>query len=304
MHGLLKIAKIGSRKKLEGLSTDSSFITIALTLICMFIVIIAILEFLLRLFMNFPLYNADSVVGYWPKPNQQGILFGTHDWIFNDRSMGLRENFSGSGKFDLLIVGDSVVYGGNPFRQQDKLAPIIARETDWSVWPLSAGGWALQNELSFLDRNADAVQQADAIVFVLNSGDFEGPASWKSEIAHPRSYPQSYLWYAIQKCCFALDLKPPSGLRVADRDVLLMWRKFGASHKLPIVVIAYPSLVQEHDDCRWVPKEFRSIGVWYCYRDLDPQAAQYYRDGIHPSVSGNARLANFTIEAVQQSISK
>lgn len=304
MHGLSKIARAILQKKSGGFSVIPTFVKFTKITFCIFIATSVSLELLLRLLLNFPLYNADSVVGYWPKPNQSGIFLGTHDWIFNDHSMGLGQNFGGSGKFDLLIVGDSVVYGGNPFRQQDKLAPIIARKTDWSVWPLSAGGWALQNELAFLDRNTDAVQQADAIVFILNSGDFEGPASWTSEITHPRSYPVSYLWYLIQRCCFVLNANPPSSLKVADHNVLLMWQKFGASHKLPIVVIGYSSLVEEQDDCRWAPKEFRSVGIWYCYRDLDPQVAQDYRDGIHPSVKGNARLANFTIQAVHRSISK
>src|SRR5690348_9279243 len=65
-----------------------------------------------------PLYRVDPRLGYIAKPDQAGAVLWTHDWAFNDRSMAVRQPFNGRG---VLLIGDSVVCGGNPFRQADRL---------------------------------------------------------------------------------------------------------------------------------------------------------------------------------------
>ncbi len=57
------------------------------------------------------------------------------------------------------------------------------------LWPISAGSWALRNELAYLRVNPDVVTQIDALVFVFNSGDFAEASSWKCELTHPRTKP-------------------------------------------------------------------------------------------------------------------
>jgi hypothetical protein len=261
------------------------------------VVICAAIEILLRLFVNFPLYSSDNFVGYWLRPNQKGNYLFLNDWYFNEKSMGVETPFKTSSNFDLLLVGDSVVLGGNPFRQHDKLGPVIQRETRWSVWPVSAGSWALQNELSFLDRNRDLRRNVDAIVFVVNSGDFAQPSSWSSELTHPRSYPASYLWYFVQKFGFGPTDGTTAALRVPQKDVLGMWREFNRSANIPIIVVAYPSPEQAGRNCDWVPREFKAYGQWICYPNS--RLASDYRDAMHPSKSGNARLAKFIEGAVE-----
>lgn len=261
-------------------------------------VAVVTVEIVLRVMLNFPLYEADSTVGYWLKPNQHGTYLFNNDWAFNSNSMGVGGEFRPSRNFDLLLVGDSLVLGGNPLRQRDKLGPIVARSTGWSVWPISAGSWAMQNELAFLNRNQTIANQVDAIVFVLNSGDFSKPSSWASQITHPRTYPRLYIWYLFQKCCYTPNSIPPNQLFVRERNVLSMWQSFNRISRVPVIVIAYPARNEVNENCNWVPTQFESSGRWFCYHQPKSGIAENYRDDIHPSVTGDLRLAKFVQAAV------
>ena len=269
-----------------------------------FMLLIVAIEVVLRLALQFPLYDADNQVGYWIRPQQSGAYFFNRDWAFNSRSIGVKKEFSPGENLDVLLVGDSVVLGGNPLKQVDKLGPVMARNTGWSVWPISAGSWAMQDELAFLNRNADMVRQVDVIVFVFNSWDFGDPSSWASQVTHPRSYPKSYIWYLIQKCCTVSNVASPMQLRVQRQDPFVLWRKFNDSANVPIVVIAYPAIDELDKNCSWVPVKFREFGSWSCYNDTLSNTARDYRDNVHPSAAGNARLARFIQLAVRAAVMK
>lgn len=276
---------------------NSSLLSAGKIVIALAMSVVAI-EIILRALLNFPLYDADSTVGYWVKPNQRGTYLLDHDWAFNSNSMGVSEEFRPSRNFDLLIVGDSLVLGGNPLRQADKLGPIVARNTGWSVWPVSAGSWAMQNELAFLNRNRSIVERVDAIIFVVNSGDFAKPSSWASQITHPRTYPRSFVWYLFEKCCYSSNVIAPKGLLVPDQDVLGAWKAFNKVSSVPVIVIAYPALNEVNKCCSWVPTKFATTGRWFCYHQPQSGFAEYYRDDVHPNVAGDFRLAKFVQAAV------
>lgn len=267
-----------------------------------FLILVFVMELLARSVLDFPLYSADSSVGYWLNPDQSGSFLFKNDWAFNDKSMGVANKFVETKNFDLLLVGDSVVLGGNPLRQNDKLGPILSRNTGWSVWPISAGSWAMQNELAFLDRNSSILNHIDAIVFVFNSGDFGKPSSWSSEMTHPRSYPRSYLWYLFRKYFFRSNEAPTKQYRVAPRDVLQMWNNFNLDSKVPVIAIGYPALDELNEDCNWIPLDFKKAGHWFCYDASEQHFAGDYRDGIHPSKSGDEKLAKFLQAVIQKSM--
>ena len=45
--------------------------------------------------------------------------------------------------------------------------------------------------------NPQVPASVNRIVFVLNSGDFEGASSWACELTHPRTRPVVALWYLV-----------------------------------------------------------------------------------------------------------
>lgn len=231
--------------------------------------------------VSVPLYEADDIVGYWPKRSQRGAAYLVNDWAFNSDSMGVAEEFKPSERSDVLLVGDSIVDGGNRVPQSDKIASLLERKTGWQVWPISAGSWALQNELAFLRRKARVVQSVDRIVFVFNSEDFGEPSSWSSEFTHPRRVPIIPFAYLIGKFWLGAPPETPPELRVEPRNVESDWQAFRASVSMPVTVIGVPKRGEQ--GCPWMPAW---IGPHTC-ADLGPDD---YDDEFHPDASGRAKL--------------
>ena len=251
-------------------------------------------EFAARAALDFPLFGADAEGGYYALPNQRGRFAFRNAWAFNELGMGVAERFAPSTARDVLLVGDSVVYGGNPVRQENKLGPVLQHQTGWHVWPLSAGSWALQNELIHVRRLPQAVRGADQIVFVLNSEDFAEPSSWANEFTHPRHRPASYLLYGAEK---ALARSSPPILpefRVRRwPDLAGEWRKFTAATDAPILVVGYPAKAERNAKCAWLPKWLAEGAMVACYGADRPIPSSFYGDPIHPNDEGRVAVAAF-----------
>lgn len=61
--------------------------------------------------VDFALYQANAQSGYIPAANQQGSFLNQNDWQFNALHMGAPA-FAPNPVREVLLVGDSVVYGG------------------------------------------------------------------------------------------------------------------------------------------------------------------------------------------------
>ncbi len=95
--------------------------------------------------VDLPIYEANNQIGYIPAPNQSGKFLHKNDYRFNEYSMGAGSFSPDPARFNLLLVGDSIVLGGNPLAESDRLGPQLEKRAGWQVWPVSAGSWALQN---------------------------------------------------------------------------------------------------------------------------------------------------------------
>ena len=149
--------------------------------------ILLCIELVSRLFGigDIPLYIQNSEIGYMVAPNQSGAFLHKNDWAFNEYSMA-------SGAYrphkndNTLLVGDSIVQGGNPLRQRDRLGPQLEMLLGYPVWSAAASGWALLNELAYLRRYERILSAINCVVFVVNSDDFGEPAFWTSDADFPR----------------------------------------------------------------------------------------------------------------------
>jgi hypothetical protein len=256
--------------------------------------------------IDFPLYHADSKIGYIPKPNQSGSFMRKNDWAFNSRSMAAPE-FNGSasdGVRDVLLIGDSIVYGGNPYRAEERLGPSLTRDSKFRIWPISAGSWSLQNELTWLQANRDVVENVDDIVFVLNNGDIAPASSWGCTWTHPKGAPVSAVWFTVAKHLLKAKCEgTPDDLQVPAQDVPAMLQAFLKSlpPRVRVSVMLYPdrgeaksaAVMQAGLGQMEVP--LRAVGVErIVFVGRDPSwasCADCYRDPIHPTPEGNQRLA-------------
>ncbi|MDR3089145.1 MAG: PT domain-containing protein, partial [Desulfobulbaceae bacterium] len=147
--------------------------------------------------VDFPIY--ETRFGYIPAPNQSGRFLHKNAWLINEYSMGAGQ-WTPNGRKDILLLGDSVVWGGNPINQPDKLGPQLERALDgWRVWPIAAGSWGILNEAEYLDSYPEIKAETDVLVWLVNTGDLGEKSVWKSDFDHPRRRPYSALAYVFAK---------------------------------------------------------------------------------------------------------
>lgn len=267
------------------------------------IVLISTAEIGIRMLglVDFPLYNADSRIGYIPKPNQSGSFMNTNDWVFNELSMGTARKFQPSDRTDILLVGDSIVFGGNSYKQEERLGPQLEGATGDVVWPISAGSWGLQNELQYLQDHPDVVASVDRIILILNSADFDQPSSWISEFTHPREYPVSALCYLLERQIFKPKRTVQPETKVPARDAVAEFKKFAIVYSKPFDLWLYPTKAESSDRSEW-EKLFAASAKRLEALDLDNVHIHNgvdilhftdvdYRDNIHPTPAAIRKLA-------------
>lgn len=271
--------------------------------------LLVVAELLLRAIgmVDFPLYDVDARIGYIPKASQEGSFLWRNTWVFNELSMGTARHFdSRAVGNDVLLVGDSIVLGGNTLPQDSKLAPRMEIDQSHHVWPIAAGSWALRNELQYLKDHPEVARSVGRLILVLNSADFGEASSWACELTHPRRRPSLALLYVAKKYVhdWAPCGAPPQELVVPPGD----WRgelqdlvRKGLIRPADTTVILYPTR-KEAGDHRLLAQALESrmlelksaLGskVRFISVGQDPRwTTNFYRDDIHPSVEGYGMLA-------------
>lgn len=242
---------------------------------------------------DFPLYRADRAIGYIPRANQHGSFLHSHRWVFNDRSMGVAAPFRPTPD-GVLLLGDSVVMGGDPLNQPDKLGPRLQDALGRPVWPIAAGSWALQNELEELRLQPDFARLG-AIVVVSNSEDFGAPSVWRSQLDHPTHRPLSALAFAATKYLFHPEEPRDAPWTPADEAV---WRaslqRFLAGYHGRVLWVLHPLRgevgrpIPAFDPLRRVLAG--RVQVLDMAADRGWSQGDY-RDRIHPNAQGDRLLA-------------
>ncbi|MBZ4022156.1 hypothetical protein CKO11_06755 [Rhodobacter sp. TJ_12] len=280
------------------------------------VLLIAVVELSLRFVgvIDFPLYDVDNVVGYVPRANQSGSFLNRNDWVINDRNMSTATRWE-DGEDDLLLVGDSIVWCGNSYRREDRLSFVLqAREAEIAprrqVWPISAGSWAVVNEVNWLEANRDVLAAAEHVVFVFNSADFGVPSSWRSSLTHPRQRPWSALAYVVQKYLLSQEAPPtPAELIVPPRDPVKALTEITEGCDCNLHIWLYPTKAEFLDpqgkgqalEGGFAPF-LAALGdevTVHRVADIPEWSVDSYKDGIHGSPQGLRILADAIAEGLQ-----
>jgi lysophospholipase L1-like esterase len=246
--------------------------------------------------VDFPLYVAGPPLGYVPAPTQHGAFLDKYDWAFNEHGMGVAAPFAPGAGMDTVLIGDSLVYGGNAYRQAEKLGPQLQHFSGGQVWPVGAGSWALANELAYLDAHPDVAQGADQFVFVLNSADLSPLSVWRSELTHPTHPALSALAYLAERVVASRLPAPAESPAQVTRAWEPDWRRLVAAGK-PIRVVLYPTRDEAADPALWAQArqpfaQLAAPNVTFLDVAKAPNwAPTRYKDSIHPTPEGMAELA-------------
>lgn len=165
------------------------------------VVIVIGLELSLRLILglgNPVLYQHDPACGYLPVPNQNVTRF----WKYHNQisAFGMRSaavtQAKPAGTYRVLFIGDSVTYGTTHVDQSQIFTSLLQHDLPGvvhepvEVLNASTGAWAVDNELGYL--RSRGTFDADAVVFVLNTGDLVqpfNPGTLTSEAGYPDHKP-------------------------------------------------------------------------------------------------------------------
>jgi hypothetical protein len=170
--------------------------------------------------VDFPVYTVDSEIGYLPAPNQSGKFLNKNRWVFNDRSMATEVAWNPNKRPNLLLIGNSIVMGGNPYDQPDKLGPLLQGRLGegFAVWPIAAGGWSNVNQGVYLRRNPDVLKAADFFVWEYMHGGFSQLSPNRGPYVFPEERPLWASWYVLRRYVlprfidFNMNELPPTGV--------------------------------------------------------------------------------------------
>lgn len=283
-----------------------------------------VIEITLRLagVVDFPVYQVDDGIGYAIRPNQAGAFLRTHSWVFNDRSMGTAAAWEPTKKPDLLLIGNSIVMGGNPYAQPEKLGPLVQSQLGdhVAVWPIAVGGWTEVNETVYLERNPDVASSAGFFVWVVLRGGLGQLSQWHGDYVFPRERPLSATWYVLRRyvlprfMSFNMSELPPQGAMTTENlnrfEAMIAKLSHATGRPAPGVLVFYPGeadLAAARSGNEWLPErpDLERIATKYGVRILDlskrPEwTSAQYRDGTHPTVEGNRLLAHIVADTVSE----
>jgi len=268
----------------------------AVLVLCALVLAFLAAEIGLRLsgVVNLPIYRADRDYGYIPIADQHGAWRNKNRWMHNGLSMQTAEPFRDGG---VLLIGDSIVNGGNQTDQPQRLGPQLSAQIDQTVWPISAGSWGLLNELAWLHDNPDVVRRVDGFVFILNGGDFGDPSIWRSnDPNYPAHKPISDVYFVLDRQILA-KFRKLSPTPVTDRDWRREFSAFRRTTNKPILVVLYSGRPDFHDDIEKYAPDFSEDALIV---KADPRWKRAsFRDQGHVDAAGTALLSEIVADRLE-----
>jgi len=261
--------------------------------------LIIIFEVLVRFagLADVPLRTPNPVTGYIPNADQDG-RFLLNDWTINNLGM-ISSNDYQLNNDNIVLAGDSIVFGGNPFAQKDRLGSILNGE-EHPVYAIADGSWGLKNQLNYFNTMTEPLGRVKKIIFVLNSGDFSVPSLWSCESYHPTERPSIHFYFLFRKYFLPDCTATPNNVIVKDYllndGVSALLRNY-PNTKLYFVL--YPNKMQYMNEVilsevlqldRLIDgpllDDITVLDLTSIFKDRKVWGGEYYQDDIHPTKEG------------------
>lgn len=149
------------------------------------------------------LLQADPYTGYRYQPNQDLVRFGKRI-VYNQYSQRSEPITSTkpADRLRVLMVGDSVLNGGNPTDQSQTITELfeqqlIANGHAAEVLNASAGSWGPGNELAYLQHFGTF--NSDVVILEVGANDLVQPTSGSDRVGKDPNFPDRNPGSAIQE---------------------------------------------------------------------------------------------------------
>ena len=218
------------------------------------VLVLAVSEVAVRLsgITDFQTYSVDEQIGYIVNPNQSGKFLHHNRWAFNDRNMATDSHWNPALHPNILIIGNSIVVGGNPQDQKHKLCPLIQQGIgpNYSVWPVAVGGWTNLNEIAHLERNPDVEASANFFVWEYMVSGTSKLAPWGGDFVFPRNHPLWTSWYVLRRYVLPRFIPAPSEMPPVGPSNITVMQTFrneikkmsvSTGKRIPGLLFLYPN---------------------------------------------------------------
>lgn len=267
-------------------------------------VFVLVLELAVRMLglADVPIHHADAITGYIPSASQSG-RFLDNSWTINNVSMISTQQYVRDPN-SIILAGDSVVFGGNPLDQSERVGEQLNKLVGSNVFSIGAGSWGAKNALAYFLSRKDEIGDPRKIIFVFNSADFSTPSSWRCQSVHPLTRPVSHAFFVFRKYLWRdCEETSPAHVLVKDFDLAKAFDSFLVMYpKTKVALVLYPTRSELKNRSSTAPM-IDGLNIRHSDRlemvDLIQVAAEdthvwnesFYADSIHPSAAGAKALA-------------
>jgi len=305
----------------EGKHSRRAWRSISIGLATAVLALLLVAEVAIRLkgWVDFPTYIQDPRFGYFPAPQQSGTFRNSNHWVFNDQGMGVAAAWQPSERTDILLIGNSVVSGGNAYDQPERLTSRLQDKLgqNCAAWPVAAGGWATVNAARYLEAHLDLIEKSDFFVWQFMTGQMDRASPWLGETRFPTSHPVWATGYVLRKFWSersapindAAPGQPSEAGKNYDEFESLIQKLAARSQQSPRgIILAYPTLEQlrlARQGRDWLPDRQRlerlakvNDVLLLDLAALPTWTEGMYWDEVHLNPFGNVVLASVLSEVV------
>jgi len=287
------------------------------------ILLLAVLEIILRIigFGSYPIYYQSDSFEYALVPNQSLKRFGN---TFHINSLGMRTAAIEPGEKRILGFGDSVLNGGVALSQEELASSILdsALQADLSgmrFTNISAGSWGVSNAYNwFLEKNT---QPPEAIVLVFSSHDYDDKMEFQDVVGNVSFYPDTHplsaitdaITWAYSRYIENVNWSELQHIKTYSDDQVPYdsgWDKFveySHSESTPLIVYHHPDQAEAvHGQWNAKGKKLERLLSSRGVNTISGLGVEMekkdYRDEIHPSESGQIKIAKAILPVLKSKI--
>lgn len=279
------------------------------------------------------LMKNDTNIGYLAKPNQKIFRFGKHIKYnqYSQRSEPITLE-KPANKLRILMIGDSVLNGGNPIDQSQTITELLKNKLlslgySAEILNASAGSWGIGNRIEYLREFGTF--HSDAIIVQIGTHDLNQPTSTSEIVGEHPHYPTHKpllaileLWdrYIEPKLSAQFNFKtsPAETLQPSPKEMDRLFQEnmvflqdivlMAKANHIPVFVLftanrddLVPKFQVPHYKAKFLDilsnLNVPIIDSHESWSVLPKDSVMgYYRDFVHLTETGNQSLANLLFE--------
>lgn len=264
---------------------------------------------------DYPTYREDPNYEYIHTSNQQRVIYRNE---FFTNSFGMRSDNIDNKKRKILLIGDSVINGGNRNSNKELASSIIQEKLgdSFQVLNISSGSWGPDNGMEFLIKHGNF--DADLICLIFNSHDAGDIIDFTPVVGIDPIRPNKNDFFAFISFCkrFLIpkmtSFKKKEAYQFINKETHFLnpgWDFFNdycRKHKIPLLVYLH---AEKNEVKKGMYNQEGDKIISFCNRnniklvqDINQLKSNYFSDGIHLNKYGQKMIADILTPEIIQSL--